>query len=156
GAVGGSMVFDQGFFGVAVVQNSALYHIPGLDGAQHLTGIDANQTKVMSKSEFRPASGPVDTIRFWLGVTDYKHNEIGLADPLDFASDGIRQTFTNKEQESRVEITSVPFDLRFATLTTALGVQGGHQDLTAPGDTAGPFSGLFDPNSNTRVAGYMF
>src|SRR5215470_1222583 len=99
GAVGGSMVFDQGFFGVAVTQNNALYHIPGLDGAQHLTRIDAQQTKVMSKGEFRPAAGLVDTIRFWLGVTDYKHNEIGLADPLDLSTDGIRQTFTNKEQE---------------------------------------------------------
>jgi len=42
-------------------------------------------------------------------------------------------------------------------LTTALGVQAGHQDLTAPSpDDPGPFSGLFSPNNNTRVAGYMF
>ena len=42
-------------------------------------------------------------------------------------------------------------------MTTALGVQAGHQDLTAPSpDDPGPFSGLFSPNNNTRVAGYMF
>ena len=96
--MGGSLVFDQGFVGAAVIQNNALYHIPGVDGQEHQTRIDAQQTKLISKGEFRPASGAVDTIRFWLGVTDYKHNELGLADPLDFASDGIRQTFTNKEQ----------------------------------------------------------
>jgi len=79
-------------------------------------------------------------------------DELGLADDANPASDGIRQTFTNKEQEARVEAQSVPFDLRFASLTTAVGVQGGHQDLTAPSpDNAG----LWDPNSNWRIAGYM-
>ena len=51
-----------------------------------------------------------------------------------------------------------PFDLRFAALTTALGVQAGHQELTAPGpdDPGSPLNGLLDPNNNTRVAGYIF
>ncbi len=53
------------------------------------------------------------------------------------SSDGVRQTFTNKEQEGRVEVQLLPFDLRFAALTTALGVQAGQQKLTAPGDTPG-------------------
>ena len=80
----------------------------------------------------------IDTIRFWGGVTDYKHNELGLADDTNLASDGIRQTFTNQEQEARVEAQLVPFDLRFAALTTAIGVQSGHQRLTAPSpDNAG-------------------
>jgi iron complex outermembrane receptor protein len=68
----------------------------------------------------------------------------------------VRQTFTNKEQEGRVEVQLLPFNLRFAQLTTALGVQAGHQELTAPGDTPGPFSGLWDPNENHRIAGYVF
>jgi iron complex outermembrane receptor protein len=43
--------------------------------------------------------------------------------------------------------------LRFAELTTAVGTQGGHQELTAPSpDNAG----LWDPNSNHRIAGYVF
>ena len=86
-------------------------------------------------------------------MTDYKHNELGLADDTNLASDGIRQTFTNQEQEARVEAQLVPFDLRFAALTTAIGVQSGHQRLTAPNpDNAG----LWDPNTNWRVAGYIF
>ena len=95
----------------------------------------------------------IDAIRFWVGATDYKHNEIGLADPNRSASDGVRQTFTNKEQEGRVEVQLTPFNLRFATLTTALGVQGGHQELTAPSPDS---AGLWDPNRNNRIAGYMF
>jgi iron complex outermembrane receptor protein len=156
GSLGASYIFDQGFVGFAVTQNNALYHIPGLDGADHNTRIDARETKVTGKGEFRPQSGGIDAVRFWLSATDYKHNEIGLEDPADPSTDGVRQTFTNKEQEGRVEVQFMPFDLRFAELTTALGVQAGAQRLTAPGDTPGPFSGLWDPNDNTRLAGYVF
>ena len=152
-SVGASYIFNEGFFGLALTQNDALYHIPGIDGEDHDTRIDAHQTKLMSKGEWRSPSPVVDAVRFWGGVTDYKHNELGLADDTNPASDGIRQTFTNKEQEGRVEAQLVPFNLRFATLTTAIGIQGGHQELTAPSpDNAG----LWDPNSNWRIAGYMF
>ena len=152
-AVGASYIFNEGFFGLALTQNDALYHIPGVDGQDHDTRIDAHQTKLISKGEWRSPSPVIDTIRFWGGITDYKHNELGLADDTNPASDGVRQIFTNKEQEARVEAQSVPFDLRFASLTTAIGVQGGHQDLTAPSpDNAG----LWDPNSNWRIASYMF
>ena len=153
GSVGGSYIFGEGFFGLAVTQNDALYHIPGIDGEDHHTRIDAHQTNLLSKGEWRSPTALIDTIRFWGGVTDYKHNELGLADDTNLASDGIRQTFTNQEQEARVEAQLVPFDLRFAALTTAIGVQSGHQRLTAPSpDNAG----LWDPNTNWRVAGYIF
>lgn len=155
-SAGASYIFIDGFVGFAVTQNNALYGTPGVDGAEHRTRIDAHETKLTSKGEYRPQAGGVDAVRFWFGATDYKHNELGLADPRDPLSDGVRQTFTNKEQEGRVEVQLLPFNLRFATLTTALGVQAGRQQLTAPGDTPGPFSGLFDPNDNRRAAGYIF
>jgi iron complex outermembrane receptor protein len=152
-AVGGSYIFNEGFVGLAITQNNALYHIPGIDGENSHTRIDAHQTKMLGKGEWRAPNSFIDTIRFWGGVTDYKHNEIGLADPTNLTTDGIRQTFTNKEQEARVEAQLAPFNLRFATLTTAIGVQGGHQELTAPSpDNAG----LWEPNANNRIAGYMF
>ncbi|MFL6813858.1 MAG: TonB-dependent receptor, partial [Bradyrhizobium sp.] len=92
------------------------------------------------------------------GATDYHHNEIGLADPADPSTLGIRQTFTNKEQEGRLEVQMMPFNARFATVTTAFGLQAGHQELTAPSpDNPGTlFNGLWDPNNNTRVASYVF
>lgn len=130
-------------------------HIPGLDGAAHRTRIDARETKVSAKGEYRPQNGS-DAVRFWYGYTDYRHNELGRADPLDAASDGVRQIFTSREHEGRAELQLAPFDLRFAALTTALGVQAGQQKLDAPGDTPGPLSGLFAPNDNTRVAAYVF
>ncbi|MPZ37000.1 MAG: TonB-dependent receptor [Rhizobiales bacterium] len=147
-SVGGSYVFDSGFVGMAVTRNAAFYRLPGLEPTETNTRIDMEQIKVTSRGEFRPQANGIDAVRFWFGHTDYKHNE--LADEGGF--DGIQQTFTNKEQEGRLEVQLLPFDLRFATLTTALGVQGMNQRLTAPGVEGG----LFDPNRTTSVAGFMF
>jgi iron complex outermembrane receptor protein len=152
-SLGGSYVFRDGFIGLAVTQNDALYHIPGIDGEDHNTRIDAHQTKLTSKGEWRGPSDFIDAVRFWGGVTDYKHNELGFADDTNPASDGVRQIFTNKEQEVRVEVQFAPVELRFASLTTAVGAQAGHQELTAPSPDN---PGLWDPNRNTREAGYMF
>jgi iron complex outermembrane receptor protein len=158
GSVGGSYFFHGGFVGAAITQNNTVYRIPGTEGAEFGTRIDARQTKVTTKGEFRPDSAAIEAIRFWAGATDYKHNEIGRTDAADFTTDGVRQTFTNREQEGRVELQLMPFDARFATVTTALGVQASHQELTAPSpdDVGSPLNGLFDPNRNTRLAGYAF
>jgi iron complex outermembrane receptor protein len=157
-SIGGSYIFDGGFIGAAITQNDALYHIPGIDGTDHLTRIDAHQTKITSKGEYRPDSAAIEAVRFWAGATDYRHNEIGLADPADLTTLGVRQTFTNKEQEARVEVQLMPFNARFATVTTAFGLQAGHQELTAPSpdDPGALFNGLWNPNRNTREAGYVF
>jgi iron complex outermembrane receptor protein len=157
-SIGGSYIFYGGFIGAAITQTDALYHIPGLDGADHLTRIDAHQTKATAKGEYRPDAAAIDAVRFWAGATDYKHNEIGLADTADLTTLGVRQTFTNKEQEGRVEVQFAPFNIRFAALTTAVGVQASHQELTAPSpdDIGSPINGLWDPNRNTKVAGYIF
>ncbi len=45
----------------------------------------------------------------------------------------MQQTFTNKQKEARTEVQFRPFDLRFASLTTAIGVQVNAEDLDAPG-----------------------
>jgi iron complex outermembrane receptor protein len=157
-SLGGSYIFTGGFIGAAITQNDALYRIPGLDGADHQTRIDARQTKLTAKGEYRPDAAAIEAIRFWAGATDYKHNEIGLATIGDPSTDGVRQTFTNKEHEARVELQMMPFNARFATVTTAFGVQAGHQQLTAPSpDNPGTlFNGLFSPNDNNRIAGYTF
>lgn len=157
GSVGGSYIFHGGFIGAAITQHNALYHIPGIEGTELLTRIDGRQTKFTFKGEYRPDSAAIEAIRFWAGATDYKHDEIGLeqpgAGPLI-----VHQTFTNKEQEGRVEVQFAPFNVRFAALTTAVGLQASHQKLrgSSPEDPGSPINGLFDPNKNTKVAGYIF
>ncbi|HWI11823.1 MAG TPA: TonB-dependent receptor plug domain-containing protein, partial [Burkholderiaceae bacterium] len=131
-SIGGSYIFHGGFIGAAITQNDALYRIPGIDGADHRTRIDAHQTKITAKGEYRPDAAAIEAVRFWAGATDYRHNEIGLATIGDPSTDGVRQTFTNKEQEGRVEVQMMPFNARFASVTTAFGLQASHQELTAP------------------------
>ncbi|CUT11256.1 conserved protein of unknown function putative outer membrane protein [Bradyrhizobium sp.] len=157
-SIGGSYFFQGGYIGAAITQNDALYHIPGIDGADHNTRIDGHQTKINVKGEYHPDAAAIDAVRFWAGATDYRHNEIGLADTTDPTTDGVRQTFTNKEQELRTEVQLMPFNARFAEVTTAFGFQAGHQELTAPSpdDPGALFNGLWDPNRNYRVAGYVF
>lgn len=157
-SIGGSYFFTGGFIGAAITQNDALYHIPGIDGADHQTRIDAHQTKITMKGEYRPDAAAIDAVRLWAGATNYRHNELGLADPTDPTTDGVRQTFTNREEEVRVEVQLMPFNARFAEVTTAFGLQAGHQELTAPSpdDPGALFNGLWDPNRNMREAGYVF
>lgn len=157
-SVGGSYFFSGGFIGAAITQNDALYHIPGIDGADHQTRIDAHQTKITMKGEYRPDAAAIDAVRFWAGATNYRHNEIGLADPADLTTLGVRQTFTNREEEIRVETQLMPFNARFAEITTAFGFQVAHQELTAPSpdDPGALFNGLWNPNRNMREAGYVF
>ncbi len=147
-AVGGSYLFDGGFVGVAVSRFESFYRLPGIESTETNTRIDLNQTKVTSKGELRPQFSAVEAIRFWLGASDYKHDE--LANEGGF--DGIQQTFTNKSQEGRVEVQFAPFDLRFAALTTALGMQASNVGLNPPGVEGG----LYDPNRTTTGAGYIF
>jgi iron complex outermembrane recepter protein len=151
-ALGGAYIFDQGFVGLAIAQFNSLYRIPGIEAAETNTRIDMRQTKITSKGEFRPGTFGIEAVRYWLGFTDYKHDELAFENGFD----GVQQTFTNRAQEGRVEVQLMPFDLRFAALTSALGVQAASARLAAPGAAPGPASGLFDPNKTDSIAAYAF
>ncbi|MGE0196424.1 MAG: TonB-dependent receptor plug domain-containing protein, partial [Methylocystis sp.] len=148
GSVGASYFFDGGFIGVAVTQFNSRYHIPGVEPTETDTRIELRQTRATTKGEFRPQSAYIEAVRFWAGLTDYKHHELAYEEGFN----GVQQTFTNKDLEARVETQLRPVDLSFATLTSAFGVQGMHQILTSPGREGG----LFDPNRTRSVAGYWF
>jgi iron complex outermembrane receptor protein len=147
-SIGGSYVFNQGYFGFAYTTFESKYQVPGQEATETRTNIDMKQTKLTSKGEFRPDGYVVDAIRYWFGATDYKHAEI--ADEGGFY--GEQQLFLSNQKEGRVEVQFRPFDLRFAALTVALGVQTSREKL----DTPGLEGGLFDPNTTRSVAGYMF
>jgi iron complex outermembrane receptor protein len=149
GSIGGSYVFDRGFIGVAVSTFDSLYRVPGQEATATNTRIDMHQNRITSKGEIRPDGYGIEAVRFWLGSTDYRHTE--LANENGF--DGPQQLFTSSQKEARTEIQFQPVDLRFATLTTAIGGQGFAENLDAPG-IGNP--GLFDPNTTRSLAGYMF
>jgi iron complex outermembrane receptor protein len=147
-SIGGSLVFDRGFFGFAYTNYAAKYQVPGLEATETNTNIDMKQEKLTGKGEIRPDSNGVEAIRYWFGSTDYRHAEI--ANEGGFY--GEQQWFLSNQKEVRVETQLQPFDLRFAALTTAIGLQLGRENLDAPGLEGG----LFDPNTTRSIAGYMF
>jgi iron complex outermembrane receptor protein len=147
-SIGGSFVFDRGYFGFAYTNFESKYQVPGQEATQTKTNIDMKQSKLTSKGEFRPDGTAIEAIRYWFGATDYKHAEI--ADEGGFY--GEQQYFLSNQKEGRVEVQFHPFDLRFAALTIAVGAQMSREKLDAPGIEGG----LFDPNKTSSVAGYMF
>ena len=148
GSLGGSVVSENGYLGLAITQYNSTYRLPGIEPAANDVRIALEQTKVTGKGELLPDSAYVEAIRLWAGVIDYKHNELALENDFN----GIQQTFTNKSQEGRVEVQMKPLQLPFAKVTTAVGVQGSASYMTSPGIEGG----LFDPNRTSSVAGFAF
>ena len=149
-SVGATRFLPDGFVGLAVSRFASLYHVPGTESAARNTRIDLEQIKVTSKGEYRPQSSGIEAIRFWLGATDYKHNELGFGG--GGGPDGVQATFKNREQEGRVEVELTPLATRLGQLQTALGVQFGHQAL----GTSGEAGGLLSPADTRRVASFLF
>jgi len=149
GAAGLSYIGHSGFAGFGYSHYNALYGIPGGDAAASRTRLDPTQDKLFSRGEYRFDSGLFEAVRFWLGASDYKHNERGLDDA---GIDSIRATFTNRQVEGRVEVQHVPVQTVFGTLVGAAGVQG---DLAKLG-TSGEAGGLLSPTDTRSLAGYLF
>lgn len=150
GAVGGSVFFDGGYFGLALIRTDALYRIPGLESAPNNVRIDLEQTKLLGKGEYRPSGGMIDAIRVWFGGTDYRHDEKSFSeeDGLDVS----RATFKNKEQEGRLEAQLAPIATPFGVWTAAPGLHFNHQRI----GTAGEAGGLLAPAETTAGAVYLF
>ena len=146
-SVGAGHFFSDGFVGVAVSHYGSLYGVPGTAAAAARTRIDLNQTKLMSRGEL-VTGGFVDTIRFWLGATDYRHDERAL----DGGFDTVAATFRNREVEGRTELQFAPVSTGLGPLSTALGIQAGRQRL----GTSGEAGSLLAPSETTRAAAYLF
>ena len=147
-SIGGSLIFDRGYVGLAYTNFDAAYRIPGQEAVEARTNIDLKQSRLTGKGEIRPDSNGIEAIRYWFGATDYRHAEIASEGGFY----GPQQFFLSDQKELRVEAQLQPFELRFAALTTALGLQASRESL----DGAGREGGLFDPNTTRSIAGYLF
>ena len=78
-AIGGSVITDSGFIGLAYSHLSSNYQIPGGESAALRSRIDMVEDRIVLKGEHRPASAWIDAIRFWAGASSYRHREYGLA-----------------------------------------------------------------------------
>lgn len=147
-AVGGSYIFDRGFVGMSFQDTAMTYFIPGIDSAAVKNHIDLRQKKWASRGEWRVGESGIDTVRYWLGYTDYHHNEInGVGGDARIGS-----RFKNRELESRIEVAHLPFATAFGELRGSAGVQWGQRDLSVAGST----EALLAPAQTSNLAAFVF
>lgn len=176
-AVGLTYHFDGGYVGTALTRFASNYGIPGGEEAELKTNIDMEQIKWLTKGEFSPAGGPVETVRFWTGVSSYRHDELGLPhahehddhdhdedhaheddhdehehEEASAAYEQVHGTFKSRAFEGRVELQHVPVATGLGPLRGALGFQLSYDDL----DTEGEAEEFLAPNTTLRAAAYLF
>lgn len=147
-AVGGSYIFDSGFMGLSFQNTAMTYFIPGADSALTKNHISLRQQKWSGRGEFRIGEAGVDTIRYWVGYSTYKHEE---ADGLGLDRI-VGSTFLNRELESRVEISHLPIATAFGELRGAAGVQFGTRALSVGGGD----EELLSPAKAQNIAAFVF
>ncbi len=147
-ALGGSYVFKDGFLGLAFTSFDSTYFIPGIAAAEEKNHIVLNQTRFLSKGEWRINDIGLEAIRFSFGATDYKHNEVdGLG-----AAAVIGSTFLNKLYEARVEAQLQPVQTSLGELRGAVGTQWYDRRLSAAGE-----DGILLPPAHTQsIAAFIF
>ena len=147
-AIGGSYIFDHGFVGMSFQDTAMTYFIPGIDSARVKNHIDLRQKKWTSRGEWRVGEGGIDTVRYWLGYTDYHHNEINGVG----ANAQIGSRFKNREFESRIEVAHLPFATMLGELRGSAGLQWSQRDLSVAGAT----ESLLAPARNANLAAFLF
>lgn len=160
-SIGASIVQDWGFIGVAYRSSETQYGVPGHhhheddhhdddfapffaadedDEEEEAVYIDMVQNRWDVRGEVDlPGGMPLDSVRFSLGVADYKHAEV--------EGDEVGSLFTNDGWEGRVEGRFAPVTLGTGTWEGAVGVQAFDRDFSAIGEEA------FVPPSQTDDIG---
>jgi iron complex outermembrane receptor protein len=136
--VGGSLLGDWGFAGLAVKNTQDEYGLLPEDPSEPGGHIEMEQTRIESRGDFRVNWGPFDRVDYGVQHSDYEHTE--------FEGDGAAGTiFTSEGWEGRVEIHhgSERHD-------GAFGVQFSDVDFEAEGEEA------FITATNTQDAGIFF
>lgn len=144
GAIGASLVFEDGFIGVAVKTTRANYGVPGAhhheehdeehgDGVEHdeegeeeeeTVRIDLEQERIDLMGELRKDFLIFQTAKIRFGYGDYVHQEL--------EGDEIGTVFANEGHEGRLELV----EKEFGNFRGATGFQYRHRDFSAIGDEA--------------------
>ncbi|MGV2980366.1 TonB-dependent receptor [Camelimonas sp. ID_303_24] len=181
-AIGGSVITDSGFIGLAYSHLNNNYQIPGGESAELRSRIDMVEDRIVLKGEHRPASAWIEAIRFWAGASNYRHREYGLAHGkhdhdhghdhdhdhdvhghedhdhdhggggATAAGETLHSTFYNRQQEARVEAQHTPVATALGTWSGAFGVHGARQKLSATGEGGG----MISPAETRSIAAYLF
>lgn len=133
--VGGSLLGDWGFAGLAVKNTQDEYGLLPEDPSEPGGHIELEQTRIESRGDFRVNWGAFDRVDYGVQHSDYEHTE--------FEGDGAPGTrFTSEGFEGRIEVHHGG-----ERLDGALGVQFSDVDFAAEGDEA------FITATNTQDSG---
>lgn len=149
-STGASVVGLGGFAGVSFTQFNSLYGIPGAEALTSRTRIDMQQEKLQSRGEWRVRDYGVEAIRYWLGSSTYRHNEVGF----ETGAPEIGSRFTNDEIEGRVEVQHLPVSTALGEVRGAVGIQLGHRKLVGQSFEGG--DSLLDPARTRTAAAFWF
>ncbi len=149
GAVGASLVGDQGYFGVALSRYQSFYGIPGEEAPELRPRIDLEQEKIQARGEWRVGGLGIKAVRFWFGASDYIHEEV----VDEGEGDEIGSRFTTEVYETRFEVQHVPVVTTLGELRGAIGVQYFNRDMQGKsfeGDS------LLEPVRSESIAAFWF
>jgi len=136
--LGGSLVQDWGFAGVAVKRTENAYGLFPEDPSEPGGRIEMEQTRIETRGDFRINTGPFDRFDYGFQHSDYQHTE--------FEGDGAPgTTFFSEGWEGRLEAHH-----RGERLRGAIGVQLTDVDFAAEGDEA-----FITPTSTTDVGVFV-
>lgn len=136
--VGGSLLGDWGFAGLAVKTTQDEYGLLPADPAEPGGHIEMEQTRIESRGDFRVNLGPFDRLDYGMQHSTYEH--------IEFEGDGTPGTsFASEGWEGRIELHHGG-----ERHDGAMGIQFSDVDLGAVGEEA------FITATNTRDAGVFF
>ncbi|WGS03180.1 TonB-dependent receptor (plasmid) [Bradyrhizobium sp. ISRA443] len=149
-SIGGSYLFDGGYAGLSISRFTSDYHVPGIATSEAQQHNQLEQTKIASKGEYRPDAAAFAAVRYWLGYSDYRHDEVVNNSTVlgDFQTIGA--TFKNRQTEGKLEFETQPLATPFGALTSIVGAQGAYQRL----DTVG--QAILRPAQTATAAAYFF
>lgn len=134
GAIGGSWIGTEGFFGLSVSRYDSNYGVPGHaheeedpaaePHAEEGVRIDLEQTRYDVKGRRDNPFDGIESLKVRAGYNDYRHAEIEEGD--------VATTFVNKEFDARLEMVHAPL----ADWRGAFGLQLRDRDFSALGAEA--------------------
>lgn len=122
GALGGTWLGDNSFFGVALSGYDSNYGVPGTE--EEAVRIDLQQTRFDIKGGWSELSGSIDAINLRIGMNDYEHQELEGTE--------VGTLFTNEAYEGRLEFLHQPW----GDWEGAFGIQFGQRRFSAIGEEA--------------------
>ncbi|NNC64487.1 MAG: TonB-dependent receptor [Gammaproteobacteria bacterium] len=138
-SIGGSWLFDDGFFGVSVSSFDTNYGVPGHhhheedagmpgmppeEEEEEIVRIDLGQTRVDLQGGWYGLASGIEAINFRMGINDYEH--------IELEGDEIGTRFNNDAYEGRVEVVHSPW----GAWDGAVGVQFSQREFSSIGDEA--------------------